>query len=160
METPATDSSTDPAEAELVGLTLRLFRHATTLAGGLAELTGLAPNDTTALRALDTIGGDEIPVGLLGAELGLSSAATTGLIDRLTRTGLARRRADPADRRRVLVSLTPQALTFGAEHLRPILERTTDAARGVPAGQHAAVRDFLATVLGAPETGSRSEAHA
>lgn len=142
-------------ENEIVGLTVALFRHATTLAGGLAELTGLAPNDTTALRALDHIGAAEIPVGALGDSLGLSSAATTGLVDRLARTGLAQRRPDPADRRRVLVSLTPQALAFGAEHLRPILERTTRAAGDLAPTQRAAVRDFLAAVLG-PEAPTES----
>lgn len=142
------DNAAERTEDEVVGLTLALFRHATTLAGGLAELTGLAPNDTTALRALDHIGDAEVPVGALGDGLGLSSAATTGLVDRLARTGLARRRPDPADRRRVLVSLTPQALAFGAEHLRPILERTTQAAGELSPAQRAAVHDFLATVLG------------
>lgn len=151
----------EPTEAEIVSLTVALFRHATTLAGGLAQLTGLAPSDTTALRALDQIGDADVPVGVLGEELGLSSAATTGLVDRLARAGLARRRADPADRRRVLVSLTPQALAFGAEHLRPILERTTKAARDLPVEQRKAVHDFLATVLGsAAETGGGSETRA
>lgn len=136
------------SEDEIVRLTVALFRHATTLAGGLAELTGLAPNDTTAMRALDHIGAAEIPVGALGESLGLSSAATTGLVDRLARTGLAQRRPDPADRRRVLVSLTPQARAFGAEHLRPILERTTRAAGDLSPDQRGAVHDFLAAVLG------------
>lgn len=139
---------------DIVRLTVALVRHATTLAGGLAELTGLAPNDTTALRALDHIGAAEVAVGALGDELGLSSAATTGLVDRLARTGLAQRRPDPADRRRVLVSLTPQALAFGAEHLRPILERTARAAGDLSPAQGGAVRDFLTAVLGpAAETG-------
>lgn len=135
-------------EDEIVSLTVALFRQATSLAGGLAELTGLAPNDTTALRALDHIGGSEVPVGALGDLLGLSSAATTGLVDRLARAGLAQRRPDPADRRRVLVSLTPRALSFGAEHLRPILERTTRAAEDLSPDQRRAVRNFLTTVLG------------
>jgi DNA-binding MarR family transcriptional regulator len=138
------------SDAEIVTLTVALFRHATTLAAGLAEVTGLAPTDATALRALDLVGGEERPVGALGRDLGLSSAATTGVVDRLERAGLAQRRVDPADRRRVLVSLTPQARAFGAEHLRPILERTRHAAGALDDEQRAAVRDFLAAVLDAP----------
>jgi DNA-binding MarR family transcriptional regulator len=44
---------------------------------------------------------------------GLSSAATTTLIDRLEAKGFVRRVGDPADRRRVLVEMTPE----GAERV-------------------------------------------
>jgi DNA-binding MarR family transcriptional regulator len=140
----------DVSEAEVVAMTLALFRQATTLAARLAEVAGLAPTDATALRALDLLGSGQRPVGALGQELGLSSAATTGVIDRLERAGLAQRQGDPADRRRVLVALTPQARTFGAEHLRPILERTTKAASALNPAQRATVGTFLAHVLGRP----------
>ena len=41
--------------------------------------------------------------GRLAVELGLTTGAVTGVIDRLARRGLVRRTADPDDRRRVLV---------------------------------------------------------
>lgn len=50
------------------------------------------------------------PAGRLGAELGLNSAGTTSLIDRLERLGHLTRTRDTRDRRRVLLSVTPQAV--------------------------------------------------
>lgn len=141
----------DAAESELVTLTVGLVRYAATLSAGLAATSGLAPTDATALRALDLMVGGEQPVGALGRELGLSSGAMTGLIDRLERAGLAQRHADPGDRRRVLVSLTPRARAFGAAQLRPLLDRVVAAAGRLPAEQRTAVRDFLAAIL--PQTG-------
>lgn len=44
--------------------------------------------------------------GQLGASLGLTSGATTRLVDRLVRSGYARRVDDPSDRRRVHVEHT------------------------------------------------------
>jgi DNA-binding MarR family transcriptional regulator len=50
-----------------------------------------------------------LTAGALVHATGLSPAAVTGLIDRLERAGVAERRQDPADRRRVLVALGPRA---------------------------------------------------
>jgi DNA-binding MarR family transcriptional regulator len=65
---------------------------------------GLNPAD---LRGLDWLADGPKSAGELSEGTGLSSAATTALIDRLERKGDVRRIADPADRRRVLVEMTP-----------------------------------------------------
>ena len=49
---------------------------------------------------------EPFPIGRVSAELGISSAAMTGVIDRLAKKGLAQRSYSPEDRRTILVSLT------------------------------------------------------
>ena len=66
---------------------------------------GLNPTD---LRGLDWLVDGPKSAGELSAGTGLSSAATTTLIDRLEEQGFVRRVADPTDRRRVLVEMTPE----------------------------------------------------
>ncbi len=49
----------------------------------------------------------ELHMSALVARLGVSLSTVSGLVDRLVGAGLASRREDPADRRQVLVGLTP-----------------------------------------------------
>jgi DNA-binding MarR family transcriptional regulator len=66
-----------------------------------------------------------LTAGQLGDATGLSPAAVTGLIDRLEQAGVAERRPDPADRRRVLVAVSP-----GAARIAALYERLERDARG------------------------------
>lgn len=59
---------------------------------------------------------------LLAARLGLTTGATTKVLDRLERGGYAQRAADPADRRRVTVTATPEGLARLAVPYAPIAE--------------------------------------
>ncbi len=64
----------------------------------------------TDMRCLDTIEREgPVAAGRLAEATGLTSGAITTALDRLERAGFARRINDPADRRRVLVELTPSA---------------------------------------------------
>ncbi|WP_407358718.1 MarR family transcriptional regulator [Microbacterium sp. LTA6] len=69
-----------------------------------ADEVGLTGSDYQANSILDLDG--PVTSGELARRLGLSTGATTRLIDRLIAGGFARRVADPADRRRVLVTHT------------------------------------------------------
>ena len=61
----------------------------------------------TDLRCLDLLGRrGPLTAGQLAEAAGLSTGAATTAIDRLERAGYARRRGDPADRRRVVVEFT------------------------------------------------------
>jgi len=64
--------------------------------------------NATDLRCLDWLVDGPKSAGELGRGTGLSSAATTSLIDRLEDKGLVQRIDDAADRRRVLVEMTPE----------------------------------------------------
>jgi DNA-binding MarR family transcriptional regulator len=55
------------------------------------------------------------PVGELANAIGLSMPAASELVDRLVEEGYAEREINPADRRQVLVSLTPRAIEVAHE---------------------------------------------
>lgn len=143
---PAPGSS--PA-ARVTALTQELMRRMVALAGDLTASSGLNPSDVAALRALDAAAGDGVAVNTLGAQLGLSSGATTALVDRLEAHELVRRDRDPHDRRKVLVTLTPQARAFGSEHLVPLARAIQAATAQVDDGELAAVENFLELLLAA-----------
>ena len=66
--------------------------------------------NATDLRCLDIIQRlDGVTAGELAREAGLTTGAVTSVIDRLERAGYAKREADPNDRRKVLVRMTPAA---------------------------------------------------
>ena len=52
------------------------------------------------------------PMGTLAEEMFQSYPTMTGIVDRLKQAGLVSRGEDPADRRRVVVSLTPHQPRF------------------------------------------------
>ncbi len=65
--------------------------------------------DRTAYRCLDILDQEgPMTAGRLAERARISPGATTALLDRLERSGLARRTRDTQDRRRVLVEVTPE----------------------------------------------------
>ncbi|WP_198676307.1 MarR family winged helix-turn-helix transcriptional regulator [Kribbella monticola] len=68
-----------------------------------AEAAGLNPTDYFALNLLDLAG--SLTSGELARRTGLTTGATTRLIDRLEKGGHVRRVLDPADRRKVIVEM-------------------------------------------------------
>jgi len=83
----------------------------------VADTLGLNRTDMRCVDVLHRRG--PLTAGRLAEGTGLSTGAMTTAIDRLERSGYARRVRDPADRRRVLVELAPQAQeisAFYAEH--------------------------------------------
>ncbi|MEU4574410.1 MarR family winged helix-turn-helix transcriptional regulator [Nonomuraea sp. ATR24] len=71
----------------------------------VARKLGLSAVDHKALGVITRSGG--LTAGALAGELGMNASAVTALVGRLERAGYARRVADPADRRRVLVEADP-----------------------------------------------------
>lgn len=57
---------------------------------------------------------DGLTAGEIARSSGLTTGAITGVIDRLERAGLVRREADPQDRRKVHVRVTPKARSADA----------------------------------------------
>ncbi len=70
-----------------------------------AQRLGINRTDLDAVNIVEAGGG--MTAGELAAEAGLTTGAVTGVIDRLERAGYLRRVADPGDRRKVLVEVTP-----------------------------------------------------
>lgn len=70
---------------------------------GVATAFGLHTTDMLAIHHLHQK--DDMTAGQLGRALGLTSGATTALIDRLIRLGFVKREPHPNDRRRIYIRL-------------------------------------------------------
>ena len=94
----------------------------------LCRLLGVNRTDARCLDILDEQG--RMSAGDLAQASRLSTGAITAVIDRLERAGYARRVPDPADRRRVVVELTPKAREATIELMvKPMIELSTPLAR-------------------------------
>lgn len=83
---------------------------------------GLHRTDMNALVYISAAAeaGHPLSPGQLGAELRLSSPATTALLDRLERVGHVVRERDTADRRRVVVRTREQGIRLAVEFFSPL----------------------------------------
>lgn len=105
-----------------------------------SEARGLHATDARLVFHLAAADGAALTPKQAGAFLGLSTGAMTSLVDRLERRGHLERRPNPADRRSILLQLTPS----GAELAEAIGARWTDAlASVVPAVDRAALADVF-----------------
>lgn len=120
-----------------------------------ANQNGMHPTDVRALVALMDArrAGEEMTAGRLGAELGLNSAGTTALVDRLERAGQVRRVRGERDRRRVVVEVEERAVELGQAFFGPLIERSLELLRGYDERQLAAIRGFLGGVREAAADG-------
>ncbi len=101
---------------------------------------GLNPTD---LRGLDWLVDGAKSAGELSAGTGLSSAATTTLIDRLEHKGFVQRVDDPVDRRRVLVEMTPDGRERVNRYYGPIVTEGMALFADATDKQLAQMRDWL-----------------
>jgi len=99
----------------------------------------------TDLRALDLIGqAGVISPTTLAAALGMSTGATSTVLDRLEGAGYARREPDPTHRRRTLVRQTPRAEELGEVIFGPVISGTISQAAAYPDQALASIAEFLA----------------
>ena len=90
----------------------------------VADYLGINRTDARCLEIIERLGG--ATAGRLARESGLSTGAVTTVLDRLERSGLARRTSDPEDRRRVVVEITPAARRANEVLYRPLVEAATE----------------------------------
>lgn len=126
--------------AEVLDLFREMTGQSIVLSAAIARHAGLSPADLEVLGAIEQRG--PLTAGELAKLTGLSAAAVTGLIDRLERAGVAARKPDPADRRRVLVAASKGARRIADQYTS--LER--DALRTLD-GRSAAELEAIAAFL-------------
>lgn len=130
---------------ELVRLLQDYSVEAERLGQVFAERHGMHPTDLHALLAVmrADAGGTPLTPGRLGRRLGLSSGATTAVIDRLERAEHVHRTRDGQDRRRVTLHHGEAASILGAAFFGPLGRRMTAMLDAFTAEELAAVSRFL-----------------
>jgi DNA-binding MarR family transcriptional regulator len=99
--------------------------------------------NSTDLECLDHIARGPVTAGALAQATGLTTGAITGVIDRLEHAGLARRKSDPADRRKVLVSPTSAVRRRVAPFFEPMERIASAALAGYSDAELALLLEFL-----------------
>jgi DNA-binding MarR family transcriptional regulator len=133
---------TSPYELiQQVASTMRAYQRAVDRYDELvASRLGINRSDLRCLDLLHEAG--TMTAGQLAAGSGLTTGAATRMLDRLERIGYVRRRPDSADRRRVLVELTPRARKLAAQLYGSFDDAAAGLSRYRP-DQLALLRDFL-----------------
>lgn len=131
---------------DLVRLLQDYDAQAGRLAQIFAERHALHPTDLDALLAVlrADVDGLALTPGRLGERLGLSSGATTAVIDRLERAEHVHRVRDDQDRRRVTLHPGVAAAAVGGAFFGPLGARMDRLLAGYTDAELGAVRRFLA----------------
>ena len=140
----------EPALAELDDTTLavrRLISAAQDLTLRTARGMEVNLSDMTAVMALSEHG----PMGVadLARRLGVSSPATTVLVDRLERAGHVERTRDPTDGRRVTVTDTLAGRAATLHAWLPAIEEIDGVCRALSESEQVFARDLLARLTAA-----------
>jgi DNA-binding MarR family transcriptional regulator len=106
----------------------------------VADYLGINRTDARCLEIIERLGG--VTAGRLARESGLSTGAVTTVLDRLERSGLARRTSDPEDRRRVVVEMTPVARRANEELSRPFVAAAVEQMLGYSEEELALLREY------------------
>ena len=95
------------------------------LVAGVTRRFGLSHAALNALAVIEGAGGP-LPTGEVSARMHITTGTMTTVLDTLERNGYVRRLADPDDRRRVLVDVTPAAQSV-LDELLPAVQQTAKA---------------------------------
>ena len=129
---------------------LRALREAIARGGRLRQViarrAGLAESDLVALEHLIR---EPLGPGDLARILDVSTAASTGLVDRLVQRGHVQRTPDEVDRRRTQVAITPSGREEVLAQLLPMFRELDRLDRSFSAAEREVVERYLDGVLAA-----------
>ncbi len=114
-------------------------------AGHVADVLEVNPTDLQAMQHL-MMSGSLSPTELAG-RLGLSTAATTTVVDRLVAIGHATREQHPTDRRSVMVVPRPQSVERAMSTLMPVIMGIDRVLDGFDEQQQATITEYLQRVV-------------
>jgi DNA-binding MarR family transcriptional regulator len=141
-------------------ITFAWQRHAaalfsfTSFAGRRMKI-GLA--EVAALEHLQVGGG--LSPGELGKLLSMPSASVTALLDRLEGKHMIQRKPNPADRRGVIITLTPTAMERASLDLIPVSEAMIAVAAGMSEAERETVARYM-DMVNACMARQQAQAHA
>jgi DNA-binding MarR family transcriptional regulator len=116
----------------------------------VAQRLGLAATDVDVLRRLAAE--RSMTVGRIGEVTGLTTGATTRLVDRLEQSGFVRRVADPTDRRRVVVEAAGDRASAVATAYAPAEQAARTALEPLDGATLAAFASYLDAAAAAYDT--------
>lgn len=115
----------------------------------LATRYGLALTDLACLGFLEETA-EPVSAKMIAEHVGLSTGATTALLDRLEREGFIERRPNPADRRGVIVALVDEKAGIVLEDQKDLRNRLRAAYDGLSREDAAGAMRFLRALLEEP----------
>ncbi|UYY83596.1 MarR family transcriptional regulator (plasmid) [Arthrobacter sp. YA7-1] len=113
-----------------------------------AKELGLGTSDLVALGYVHKHG--PTPPGEMGAWMGMTSGTITALLDRIEKAGFVVRSNNPADRRSLLIRITPagrHAMEWVYEQFDNALEDSLATIPGPPIDQLASILEHLSQAL-------------
>ncbi|MET0188087.1 DNA-binding MarR family transcriptional regulator [Pseudonocardia sediminis] len=137
-----------PGREQLVALLQDYAGEADRLGQAFAGHNGLHVTDLHGLLAVMRAGnaGEPLTPGALGSALGLTTGATTALIDRLERAGHVTRSRESSDRRRVTLRHSETAAAVGAAFFGPLGARMGEVLQDFTPSELDAAARFLAAM--------------
>ena len=140
-----TTQSREALRRRITELHQRLNTATERVSGIFAAQQGLHQIDLQALLAVMHAerAGTPLTPGELGAAVRLSSAATTGLIDRLEAAGHLTRERDVRDRRRIHLRYAEHGMLVAQEFFRPLGAMTDELLEGYSADELATITSYL-----------------
>ncbi len=147
-----TERATDRHQLEkLIGADMReLTSQSDGISRAFAERNHFSANEFRALLfvMIAETSGVRLTAGALRAQMGLSGAAITYLVERMTEKGHLRRETDPADRRKVILRYGSTGMEVARTFFAGLAEHNAGAMAQLPdADLEAAHRTFAAMVL-------------
>ena len=139
-------ADTDEATNAAVLQALRSYRAAEmAMRRRTQQSMDMGENELLVLRYLARASKRDEPVTLvhLARYLGITSASTTALLDRLSRSGHVTRMANPADRRSILITSSAKAEEEVRHTLSAMHARMMDVVRPMTGADRASVIGFL-----------------
>lgn len=136
------DGRRSPSAADVVAALYRSELAGNRHRAARAEQLRLEKGDVAALEQL-AAASDGLTPSELGQRLGLSSGGVTVLVDRLQRAGRVERHRHPDDRRKRILSVTPEAREWLREYLEPIVRPLERAAEWLSEGDREVLVRFL-----------------
>jgi DNA-binding MarR family transcriptional regulator len=126
---------------DAIGTATQAFQRSTdAFDDAVAQRMGLNRTD---LRCLDWLFDGPKAAGQLATGIGLTSAATTTLLDRLEQRGLVRRIRDISDRRKVFVEMTESGRKQTSAYYAPLAKEGARLLEQYTPAQLQAMRDHL-----------------